>query len=675
MTLIAPTLLLAFYIVALVTLVCLRQPLKPWLPFVGMSGLLTAGILLLWKSSQHTRKVFVMSVVLALATSWGVLALRVNTLVPIPAMSAHMDSWCYSAVAEYLTDYPRGTVGGLGVTDQWSSHLSNTRFPSPCILALTRLLGDPIDAQSWALWFMLIANFGAIAAFMRVCGLQLPLALAATAFALISGWHGTAAITLGNFDNLIFIAEACGGITTLLAWTRGMLSDRIFVGIFSLLVGSMIMTYPEGTALLGILSSPWAIYLIATLWCKPRRLTLIMAGIGLGLLLSASYLPVLMHHLSTQLSYSSNVMPGSRPGDHNVDGLLTTRFLGAAFTSGEEYPNAPFSFWGSIWGFFLLGLFIDGVRRLRHSLPWYPWIGLSFLTLLLWQGYFSRYEYGVYKVLFCACWWIFTAVAVSVSSLFGTRKGPWMFMLGMAAAVLLQYSTRNYRVWQQTTQVSDLKELTALRPWLNHRSVVITLDNDFKQMWATLMLRGLPLSVAKPTGSLDMPHVRALVAGTAPLPVDRPTVYLDEPGLPGEILKSSHFAIYDGRRAFIKSIDNPNGIERVNNQQFMWVANHAPTILRLKVPKSGLYKLTSAQVVFGPSATPGVDRELEITDSAGVRTEKISTTLSLSLHLDAGDVEVSLRCINHPEVFTQPNGDTRELLVGIFSLRVESPEN
>ena len=671
MPLVALPLLLSFFIVVSVTLVCLRQPLKPWLPWIGGIGFGT-GCFLFWRSLQRSRVVFGAMVTVALVTTWIVLALRTREILPIPTMSAHMDSWCYSAVAEYLTDYARGTVGGLGVTDQWSSHLSNTRFPSPCLLALGRLLGDPIDAQTCVLWFVLIANVGAMAAFMRACGLKLSVALGGAAFAVIAGWQGTAAITIGNFDNLIFIAESCGAIAILLAWTRSQISSRVFIGAFALQVASMIMTYPEGTALFGTLCLPWAVYLVVKFRPPRGRLGTIVGAITLGLVLSSTYWPVIRDFVGLQLSLSAKP-PGNRPGDHNLDGLLTSRFLGAAFSSGEEYPDAPFSLAGTMWALLLIAACVDGIRRLKHTFAWYPWIALTFFLLLLWQGGKARYEYGVYKIIFCACWWIFTAIAVSISERLGPRWSLVAFALGISSTAALQYSSSNHRVWQQTTPTVAFKELCQLKPWLEERAVVISLTNNFQQMWATLMLRGIPLALEKPTGSLDMPHVRALVAQAAPLPSDRPIVRLDQPGLQGELLHSKHFGLYAGRRAFFSSITNPNGIERMDGLPFLWVAHHAPTVFLVDAPQAGQYRLVTSNVIFGPSISQGAYRDLEISNGKTTIVERIKThSFSLPIILKAGLSEVNLRCTNPPENIKQANGDTRELLIGLSNLRIEA---
>jgi len=662
--------LLSFFVVATTTLVCLYQPLKPWLPWIVAGGL-GAGAYFFWHSCPSSRLTFGAMIAFALSATWVVLALRTEDILPVPTMSGHMDSWCYSAVAEYLTNYARGAVGGLGVTDQWSSHLANTRFASPCLLALGRLVGDPIDAQTCVLWFVLVANVGAMAAFMRTCGLKLVSALVGAAFAVIAGWHGTAAITVGNFDNLIFIAQLCGANTALLAWTRSQLSTRVFVGVFALQVAGMIMTYPEGTALSGLLLLPWAVYLLVKFRRKHSRLGTILAAIALAVVLSSTYFPTLGSFVGGQLSYTGALV-GSRPGDHNFDGLLSGRFLGAAFCSGEEYPEAPFSAVGTIWAVLLIAACIDGIRRLRHSLPWYPWVGLTFFALLMWQGWVAGYEYGVYKIIFCACWWIFTAIAVSANERFGSRGCLVAFSIGIVSTVLLQHSTNQYRVWQQKTPPSWLKELSHLKPWLHNYSVVISLSDDFQQMWATLMLKGVPLAVERPSGSLDMLHVRALVAQAAPIPNDRPVVRLDQPGLRGEILRTAHFGLYEGERVSFSSIENPNGIERVNGMQFLWVAHHAPTVLRLKVPQAGHYQLSATKVVFGPSISQGAYRDLEIIDAATRRVERITTSsFSLPIHLKAGTVELSIRCVNAPESIIQANGDTRELLIGLSGILIE----
>lgn len=668
-----PAGLLAFWNIVLVALVCWYQPLRPWLPWLAGISILAIGAIL-WQFTPRARQVLLLTLVFGLPTAWVVLAERTGEIWPVPVASAHMDSWTYAAMAEHLRDYRQDAVVGLAMTDQWASRQQHTRFSAPCLLALARLVGDPLDAQTCLLWFCLVANFGALAAFARVTGLGLLAALVTASFGVITGWHGTAAITVGNYDNLTFVAIACAAMAILLAWWHDMITTTFFWIAFALLVAGLMLTYPEGTVLLGLLVLPWALYLVAKARAQRRRALVFLGTVATAIFLSLPYLPTAVKQLTEQNTFSNREI-GHRPGDHNFDGLLTERATGAFFATGQEYPNAPFSWPATIFGLIMTGLAVDGLRRLRHTIPWYPWVGLSFGGLLFWQGGLRHYEYGVYKVIFCASWWIYPAIASSVKGLLVWRARLWFFTaVGglMVASVALQHSARAFRVWPQSGRVIWLKELGQLRPWLMGKSVVIVLENDFAHIWSTLMLRGVPLALGPPRTSFEMPHVRELIANAPPLPAGQPNIQIGVPGLPGEILHTEHFALYPGTRPLIEHIENPNGVERVEGRQFLWIGHEQETTIHLSAVLAGTYILTAPVVTFGPSAPSSSVRNLEITDALGTRIETLThEKMSVRIKLTAGHNTLLLRCTDVATVHIQPNGDNRELLLGVTNLRID----
>ena len=575
-----PAGLLAFWNIVLVALVSWYQPLLPWLPWLAATTVLAIGAAL-WRFTPRARYALLFALVCALPTAWAVLAERTGEMWPVPAVSIHMDAWSYGALAEYLRDYRKDAAGGLAVTDQWSSHLQHTRFSTSSLLAFARLAGDPLDAQTIFLSFWPGCQR---LCFGRVCasrGTEPRCSLATASFGVISGWYGTAAITAGNYDNFNFVALTCAALAVLLAWSRGFIGTSFFWMAFAVLGAGMVLAYPEGTVLVSLLVSPFAFYLVAQAWAQRQRAAILLGVMATVIILTAPYLPTALGLLANQHA-SADQSAGPRPGDYHFDGLLTSRFVGAFFVTGEEFSTAPFSWPGTIFGLTMIILAADGIRRLRSTIPWYPWIAFSLGGLLFWQGVLGHYAYGVYKLIFCASWWIYPAIATSVEGLVRDRSRVWFFAgLGMstAASAALQYSTRSFRVSQPSGQVAWLKELGHLRPWLEGKSVVIALEDDFAHVWSTLMLRGVPLALIPPRAYLDMPHVRRLVAEAAPLPANRTVIEINTPGRPGEILHSAHFGLYPGT--------GPERDKQIDGRPACGYASDSSVWVEDRVPEAG----------------------------------------------------------------------------------------
>jgi hypothetical protein len=120
--------------------------------------------------------------------------------------------------------------------------------------------------------------------------------------------------------------------------------------------------------------------------------------------------------------------------------------------------------------------------------------------------------------------------------------------------------------------------------------------------------------------------------------------------------------------AIILHIDNKNGLERWNNDDFFWMGTEA-TILHIFSATSGVLDL---QATFspGPSLTASDERHLVVKSnedyqkSLTVRSEQAITWLPVQKGMNM----ISLQVLDQPDAVQPPNGDKRLLLLAVHRL-------
>jgi hypothetical protein len=120
----------------------------------------------------------------------------------------------------------------------------------------------------------------------------------------------------------------------------------------------------------------------------------------------------------------------------------------------------------------------------------------------------------------------------------------------------------------------------------------------------------------------------------------------------------------------LSGIENPNGLERVDGQQFFWIGQ-GTTVLHVKSNRSGMAQL-SAQFLLGPSLPEKIDRRLQITTNHGYQTQ---TTLGngvdiVTVPIIAGTTNISIKSLDTPSQSETNQGDTRPLLLGVKGLQI-----
>lgn len=679
-----PALALAALVIVLSATASLRVPLHSVV--TPVAGFFAVGLAVQgwrWLRGPLARPLALLGLLAALA-AWLVLAEYAGKWLPTPAdlLGPQPDSWSYQAFADYLDHYPRGRTSGMPMVDEFGAHLGEARFAASALLAFLHDLPVLADVPTTRLTFCLLCLgvyfFSMLAlgrAYIGYAGWPLPLLAAFLATA--GGWLGRL-VMAANYDNLIFaaltpalLALCCGPRTS----SDGPVVRWRVAAAIALLSGAMLYNYPEGLALLGILCLPLVVALVG-FGSKGRRHERWMEiGVGglLGVGLALPYLPTFGAYLHNQMTLGLKVGPVLRPYEGLLPGLLGGSRLAAAFALGDELQTIPVRLVSNLLPLGLLALMIPGVGLIARRQRWFPWVALPLTILCLWQNVGKHYDYGTFKVLLAANWWIYPAIAAGVFRIAERGRFSTAATAILTGVLLLSIGAvkRDNRLRLPTITLTDrvkpLQELSTLRFVTGQSPVLLSLDDGFDHLWATYYLRGLPLSARLQKSYLAMPHIAPyLASGVFPPPESCPFL-LVAGHRPNALWQNSRFSLVPATAVYLEELENPtNGLETIGGQRFLWVGTQ-PATFRFFVLRGGRYALSAARFELGPSLGGKPAAHVAVTDADGTHSVEIITgTSSLPIALAAGDNAVVLRCLDTPVPLT-PGGDQRELMLGILA--------
>lgn len=676
--LLIPPLALATMLLIFSDWVCFRLPLHPLASVVWIVAPLVM-LALFWVQGGLVRtRASLWIVLLSILAAWFVLADVSGQLLPgIGIVSDRPDAWSYQTMADYFDHYRRGeSMAGAPLLDQYASHLQNSRFGAAALLALLTqapgMGGNNVAFAQVAFYFIcLVVHFFALAYFVRGLSVRWQVTLAAALLATVGGWLSNV-ITVGNYDNLLFVSllPAWLGLATRFL-DRNVTSWRFVLG-GALILGALFNIYPEGFVLFGLLTLPLTWQLLRDCTRERCRIIPLVGLVGLSSVFVLPYGPIFVSFLKNQVGASAAGL-AARPGIGNFPGLLNSHAFPAIFALGEEGPGSSFSIANLLLPTLLCVLIGVGAWTVSRRHRWFLWVAPILFLLALWQGVLLRYDYGLYKILVCSSWWIYSAVAIGLDRLTsGWREHSRCRALGPVSFIVLfvaiAWEKGEDRVIHSHYSLGPLIELTQIDNVIGREvPILISLDNDFEYLWSTIFLRSHPLAIAEFRSYLGMPHI---------IPILKPRKaeecpYMLVAGLrPGAVWHNERFSLIATEGALIASIENPNGLETVEQQPFFWMSG-AETHLTLLVTADGDYALRAHRFHPGPSAPESKSWRVEIDDATGRHTTVITfpgteeTPPAIPIHLLRGRNRVALRCLERPTVFDQPNGDKRELLLGV----------
>jgi hypothetical protein len=499
--LLAPALGQVFWVIGLGITVALRIPIKdsaPWLwgatSVLVLMGLPSVRAML--RSSDFK--------IVLLCAALPLVAMPVYFLQGLTDYlgSISPDGWSYIAFGQYIWEYPRGTDGGLAPLYQYAAHLSGGRFLSAGLLAFFSPLIRAGDTQPTSLlfqaWALFVLSTG-VAFYWRTTGQSLRIVLAATALATLAGWM-TNLIWANNYDNLLSLVylPILAAILAVMEWHWRWFS------LLGVLLAASLYAYAElapfiiGAAVISVMPRLWRECLLWRRWLK--------GAIGTGIIVIVLLLPwgsTLLSYIQSQ--FNSTLALITRPGGGAFLGLVMLKYQPAAFWGlGGENQFIRFADILNVLGYGLSLIALVGLARLIRQKRW----GFLAMTVFLLLGVFyyiviQKYEYAAYKFQTIG-WWALAGILV-----IGTERSLALFTrvnlraveIGLVLFVGLlaidaQASAQALRLFVPSLQVSDYRQVNAIKEIVGREPVRVWVDDWVANEWAVYFLRDIPIDLA-----------------------------------------------------------------------------------------------------------------------------------------------------------------------------------
>jgi hypothetical protein len=666
-------LLLSALLVVLDNAACWRIPWRELIPWLVAPVLIAVAVWLLIMLRLPGRNLlFVFGIILAALAVYFPLAAFFGRWLPDPVhgITQGFDDWCYQALGDYLFNNHRGRVGGMSMIDEFGAHLQNTRFSTAGVLEFLQSgvgIKDPPMSHFVLGVVCLAVHFSSMFYLGRALFASSLTALAAAFLATAAGWMSDV-LTLGSYDNLLFVALIPALIGVLIRLEPSASPFPWLAVAGGLLLAAVLEAYPEGVPLLGVMLVPLTVFLVMKCVARPALLWRYLGVIGIGLALSSPYLPIFRTFLLFQIRGSVGpTLPGSAG---NFAGLLDDRRLPAFFAMGDEWTGFPYNAWHNVIPLILIALLVAGALSARKAHPWFPLAALAVGLLLVWQDELKKFDYGTYKVLVCSAWWIYLGIAAGLAFLVRSLRLPaWsmMLFLGVLASAIGwgKYEERILRSPLPTSYMGPLRELTSVRFVTQQKPLLLDID-DFNYIWAVYYLRHLPITTFKQRGALSMPHlVPWLAQGSSPPPGSALFVLVTG-NRPDAVWSTAKFSVLPMVGAYVESPQGPNEIEHVpGGVDYVWVGAQ-PEIFPVQCISAGNFELRATDLGIGPRAPHQNLIAFEITDPSGTHRYEWAPggSRSFPVHLNAGENLVSVRCLESP-LPAPAGGDQRETMFQI----------
>lgn len=679
--LLIPPLTLALLVAVACGWVSLGIPLQPLIAVFWRAAPLVIFAIIWVRGGVKITRGFMAFALAAACTIWAVLADVKGQLFFSDVLSYHPDAWGYAAMADFFRHYQRGQeLKGIPMVDLFGCTLQNTRFGSASILAFlneARWLGGAAAVHRVFYIVCLAVHFCSFCYFTRGLSRSWAVTVGAAGLGTGTGWIAHV-ITLGNYDNLLFVSLSPAWLGMLMRFAQGRLPPAVFIPGSGVLLAALFEAYPEGCALLALLILPLGIQLLARAFKTPAHGWALAAAALLTIILVLPYLPTFISFLRSQIATGKSTAGVLRPGSNNFLGLLDSNWFPAIFALGEEFTKSSFRWFNCLLPLFLCACTAGGVRLIGKELRWFPWTAIPLAGLAIWQGVVWRYDYGLYKVILCAAWWIYPAIAVGYWSLarrLTTRFwGLALLAAALGAAIIIEkWEDQPSTVWRSTYSMAPIRSLTHIDDVIGHDSVLLEIDNDFEFLWATLFLRNHAV------GATTMRSYYGVFASRRDLfPQPKDCRYALVSGRqPGAVWQNQRFSLIPNRGAFLSVIINPPATEPLDPRALFWLSGQQ-TMLTITAMQPGAYELRAGRWALGP-VIPGdnTKRQVRVIDSSGTR--EISLTIAsdgslpppvIPVQLKTGENHIALRGLDRLTVAVTPGGDARELLLGIEGLSV-----
>jgi hypothetical protein len=620
------------------------------------------------------------------------------------------DGWWYVVTARHLWTFgywPGATVV-LEPLYRYTTYQVAARDVAAASLGVLSLLDHAGDTQRPVGLLMALAlfTFGTSAAAVAVSrSWQTGRSILFIVLVVVSGWAANA-VYATNYDNLL----ALGYFPAIAALVRVLQSrSRGSWIVLGVIAAGLAYTYPE----LGVPILAVGLVMVAERSWKARSWRDDVRGLGLAavvfLLLAGPHLQWTIRHFSRQtgLVFQSS-QASARPGGTLFSGLLIPKYQASAFWSlGGERLVPTYHAARMALGFLLFILLATGIAHLLRSRD----LGiLAALTLPLVAGpvliFGSAYGYGAYKVILIG-WWAVVLCLVEATASFWRPGIYWRALTALSVAVCFTIPTVAFRRSvalvvnaRDSTKVQEvfdtvsaaLRSMEQFRPLEEVQRIVgqepvgIFVQDWESLEWAPYFLRDAHTRLGVFAGYLAMPGVRPPLE-SSPYPWEGMRYILSDAEDPGPVVEAQSwtlvwragpYRLWDtsgSSWAIVTDVDNPYGVERVDEKPFMWLGGGTT---RLQVTAQyGTCLVVTGTMFPGPSVSRPNERTLLVRSAIGP-----SSTITMSagtnrfvVPLPPGASEIDLTPQDRPDK-PAGNSDPRSLIAGLADLRsslVEAP--
>ena len=591
------------------------------------------------------------------------------------------DTFMYSAFGQYLVDHHRGFAFGLSPIDQYAMGQSETRFGTASVLGFFSVLFHSSTAAVLPVYVSIVlANiFSGFALLSRRFGCNRLLSLAAGLYAVIGGWAPNA-LNIGGLDNLLFLSLFPFLVVRLELYWVGDKSWSTSLDL-AILASSVLYAYPDGLALAGVMFLP---FFFKTLWSGMHR----REGAWRRYVLSACVVVVLISpYVQASFIFLLNeISVHSLKGAGGLfPGLLSPRFLPAMFALGPEYGTTMYSPHHLVLPILMLAFIVLGSAawiRQRKSLIS---TCLILITMVLWQGWFERYDYGLYKILFIGSLiWIpslfrggtaLANFAPRPTRPFAVTLGTIIFFSGALTQRMEQYAKVPFR---QVIPMRLYSDLANLRRKVGDHPVLLVCDkafaqeyNEFDQEWAVFFLRHINLKVPEYFGYLGAYESFMKRAKSISEP---PAFVLVNKRMEGAVWQNHRFSLLElASQPILIGVQAPNGLEDVNGKPFVWLGNNVTRFLIVsKIAQTATF--SAAVCLTGPSHPEDKNRQIRMSIGGNVWQAEVSGTLSIQVPLKSGLNFLGIASQDASMVSAQPEGEPRVLPLGLWDYRISGEE-
>jgi hypothetical protein len=647
-------------------------------PFVAFVIFLSAGLVIreLWKSQLRVKTVLILALGVA-STGFPLW----SCLTRGAFINVAGDTFFYATFGQFLADHHRGFEFGLSPIDQFGAIMSETRFGTASVLSFFSVLFHSTTAAAVPIFtlIVLVNIFSGFVLLSRRFGCNRLFSLAAGLFAVIGGWTSNA-LHLGALDNLLFLSLFPFLLVRLELYRFGSQSWSTSLGL-AILGAGVVYPYPEGLAVAGVIFLPFFCH---SLWFgmyrRGRAWRRYVISACLVLVLTYSYAPEFCTALFGH--FFGQAIPKLLAGQL-FPGLISPRFLPAMFAFGQEHPGIMCSRHDLVLPIIMLAFIVLGgatwIRRRKTLIM----ATLILIMMVIWQGAFMQYDYGLYKVLFIGSLiWIpalfrggtaATCFVPKPTRPFAVTLGTIIFFSGAFAQIMEYQGKIPYR---QVIPMRLYSDLANLRHMVGVRPVLLVCDSafaqeyiDFDQPWAVFFLKHINLKVPEYIGILGTASDIMKRAKS----VSEPAAFvLVNKRIEGALWNNQRFSLLElPIQAKLVDVQAPNGLKHVNGKPFVWLGNNATRFLIVsKMAQTATF--SAGECLIDPSRPEDKDRRIRISIGGNVWQADVTGALSIEVALKPGLNFLEIAYQSSPTSSALANGNQMALPLGLWDYQISS---